>query len=180
MPIARIICDAVAGAAIVATAGAASAATKDVPVNAINASGIGTEIGTITFKDTPQGMLIEPKLSSLPPGPRGFHIHENANCGPGPGNNGQPAAGMAAGGHYDPGATKKHRGPYEGDSHLGDMPVLVVDKDGTATLPGLAPRLKVSDLTGRAVMIHVGSDNYDDTPAPLGGGGGRIACGVVK
>jgi Cu-Zn family superoxide dismutase len=29
-------------------------------------------------------------------------------------------------------------------------------------------------------MIHAGGDNYSDTPKPLGGGGERIACGVVK
>ena len=29
-------------------------------------------------------------------------------------------------------------------------------------------------------MIHAGGDNYADTPKPSGGGGERIACGVVK
>jgi len=28
-------------------------------------------------------------------------------------------------------------------------------------------------------MIHAGGDNYSDSPAPLGGGGARIACGVL-
>lgn len=159
----------------------AMAATKTVTVNAIDANGVGAAIGTITFRDTKQGLLVEPKLSSLqPPGPHGFHIHENPNCGPGPGPNNQSAAGMAAGGHYDPKATKRHRGPHTDDSHLGDLPVLMVERDGTAALPALAPRLKVKDLAGRSVMIHVGGDNYDDTPAALGGGGGRIACGVIK
>jgi Cu-Zn family superoxide dismutase len=168
------------GAACLAFAGGALAATKTVTINAISASGVGAEIGTITFRDTRQGLLVEPKLTGLPAGPHGFHIHENPNCGPGPGPNGQPAAGMAAGGHYDPQAARKHRGPHEKESHLGDLPVLLVDKDGSATLPGLAPRLKTSSLNGRAVMIHAGGDNYDDTPAPLGGGGGRIACGVIR
>ena len=54
------------------------------------------------------------------------------------------------------------------------------DKDGAANQPVLAPRLKVSDLNGRSVMVHAGGDNYADQPAPLGGGGGRIACGVIK
>ncbi len=180
MPVARVIGSAVIGAAIAVSAGAAMAATMTVTVNAITASGVGPAIGSITFRDTKQGLMVEPKLTALPPGPHGFHIHEKADCGPGPGANGQPAAGMAAGGHYDPAGAKKHRGPHEKDSHLGDQPVLVVDKDGTATLPVLSPRLKVKDLAGRSVMIHAGGDNYDDMPAPLGGGGGRIACGVVK
>lgn len=29
-------------------------------------------------------------------------------------------------------------------------------------------------------MIHAGSDNYSDDPKPLGGGGDRIACGVIQ
>ena len=58
--------------------------------------------------------------------------------------------------------------------------MLVVDRDGKATLPVLAPRLKVKDIRGRSLMVHVGGDNYSDQPAPLGGGGARIACGVIK
>ncbi len=180
MPVRKIIVAAAAATTLSVAAGAATAATRTVPVNAITANGIGPGIGTITFRDTEQGLLAEPRLSNLPPGRHGFHVHEKGNCGPGPGANGQPAAGLAAGGHYDPAAAKAHRGPHAKNSHLGDLPLLVVDGDGSATLPVLAPRLKVKDLGGRAVMIHAGGDNYDDSPAPLGGGGGRIACGVVK
>jgi Cu-Zn family superoxide dismutase len=168
------------GAVVLGFGGAASAATKTVTVNAIDASGVGAAIGTITFRDTPQGLMAEPKLTGLPAGPHGFHIHQNPDCGPGPGANNQPAAGMAAGGHYDPQDTKAHHGPHDKAGHLGDLPVLVVDKDGAANLPVLAPRLKVSNLDGRSVMVHAGGDNYADQPAPLGGGGGRIACGVIK
>jgi Cu-Zn family superoxide dismutase len=32
----------------------------------------------------------------------------------------------------------------------------------------------------RSLMIHAGGDNYADQPAPLGGGGTRVACGVIK
>jgi Cu-Zn family superoxide dismutase len=28
-------------------------------------------------------------------------------------------------------------------------------------------------------VIHGGGDNYSDSPQPLGGGGARVACGVV-
>jgi Cu-Zn family superoxide dismutase len=36
------------------------------------------------------------------------------------------------------------------------------------------------DVKGRSIVIHAGGDNYSDQPAPLGGGGARIACGVAK
>jgi len=45
----------------------------------------------------------------------------------------------------------------------------------------VAPRLKTLDeVKGKALMIHVGGDNMSDSPQPLGGGGERFACGVIK
>ncbi|HEY4737664.1 MAG TPA: superoxide dismutase family protein, partial [Xanthobacteraceae bacterium] len=64
--------------------------------------------------------------------------------------------------------------------HKGDMPVLTVDAGGKATKAVVVPHLTVADVKGRSIMIHAGGDNYSDQPAPLGGGGARIACGVVK
>jgi Cu-Zn family superoxide dismutase len=95
-------------------------------------------------------------------------------------NQGKPAAGFAAGGHYDPAHTKKHLGPLSTAGHRGDLPVLVVDSHGDATRPVTAPHLTVAEIRGHSIMIHAGGDNYSDTPAPLGGGGARIACGVIK
>jgi Cu-Zn family superoxide dismutase len=166
---------------LVAVAPTAALATSGtVTVRSIDASGVGAEIGMVAYRDTRQGLLIEPNLRGLPPGERGFHVHEKPDCRPGPGADGQAAAGMAAGGHYDPRNTKAHRGPHAADGHRGDLPVLIVAADGTATVPVLAPHLKARDLRGRAVMIHAGGDNYSDQPAPLGGGGARVACGVVR
>lgn len=42
-----------------------------------------------------------------------------------------------------------------------------------------ALRLTTADLTGGAIVIHAGGDNYSDSPDKLGGGGARVACGVV-
>jgi Cu-Zn family superoxide dismutase len=61
-----------------------------------------------------------------------------------------------------------------------DLPALTKGKDGKATTPVIAPRLKVADVKGRSLMIHTGGDNYSDNPAALGGGGARVACGVIK
>ena len=44
----------------------------------------------------------------------------------------------------------------------------------------LAPRVSLSDLSGRALMIHAGGDNHSDMPAKLGGGGARVSCGVIQ
>jgi Cu-Zn family superoxide dismutase len=161
----------------------AFAAEKTITIHAISATGVGDSIGTITAKDSRHGLVLTPKLTRLAPaGPHGFHMHEKPDCGPAPNpaNNNQPAAGFAAGGHYDPMKTGKHHGPGHKEGHVGDLPVLVVSGDGSATLPMVVPHLKVKDLAGRSLMIHAGGDNYSDTPAPLGGGAGRIACGVIK
>ena len=153
------------------------AAERIVVVNAISEEGIGKIIGTVKFSDTDKGLLIDPDLGELSPGPHGFHIHEKPNCGVAE-KDGKRVAGLGAGGHYDPLKSAKHEGP-EGHGHNGDLPTLVVKDDGSATSIVLAPRLKVSDILGRSLMIHEGGDNYRDEPKPLGGGGGRIACGVV-
>lgn len=162
-----------------AATGDAAAATAEASVNSISAAGVGARLGTVTFTETAGGLLITPQLSGLPPGRHGLHIHEKGDCGPGI-NQGKPAAGFAAGGHYDPANTKKHLGPFSTTGHRGDLPVLVVDSRGDATQPVTAPHLTVAEIRGRSVMIHAGGDNYSDTPAPLGGGGARIACGIVR
>lgn len=86
--------------------------------------------------------------------------------------------GLAAGGHYDPKNTGKHGTPW-GDGHLGDLPVLFVDADGRANQPVLAPRLTLKRMRGHSLMMHAGGDNHHDHPMSLGGGGARMACGVV-
>ena len=61
-----------------------------------------------------------------------------------------------------------------------DLPVLNVDSSGNANTTVLAPRLSLKDVKGLAIMIHAGGDNFSDYPKPLGGGGDRIACGVIQ
>jgi superoxide dismutase, Cu-Zn family len=154
-------------------------ATTTVTVNKIDESGVGAAIGTLKLEDTNVGLRITPDLSGLPPGDHGFHIHANADCGPGE-QSGTKVAGLAAGGHFDPMKTGKHLGPESTEGHKGDLPVLAVDANGRATQAVTAPHLTVAEVQGHAIMVHAGGDNYSDTPAPLGGGGARIACAVVK
>ena len=142
-----------------------------VPMYLTQSNGSSQSIGTITLMEYKHcGVIVKPNLHDLTPGTHGFHIHENPSC---------DEKGMAAGGHFDPTTTKMHNGPYEDQSHLGDMPILVVDSNGKASLPVLAPRMELARLKGHAIMIHAGGDNYKDQPEKLGGGGARIACGVI-
>ena len=159
--------------------GAGTAYAETVTMNTIDASGVGKVIGTISLSDANEGLVIMPDLADLPAGDHGIHVHVNPDCGPGAGADGRPAAGFAAGGHFDPANTGKHLGP-RGEGHKGDLPALQVDAGGNATNAIVAPHLKLADVKGRSIMIHAGGDNYSDQPNPLGGGGARIACGVVK
>ncbi|HGM5582311.1 TPA: superoxide dismutase [Cu-Zn] SodC [Pseudomonas putida] len=156
----------------------AHAATLDVPVNLVSADGTATPIGQVGISESAYGLVFTPKLNGLPAGVHGFHVHENGSCAPGM-KDGKAVAALAAGGHFDPAKTGKHLGPY-GNGHLGDLPALYVNADGTSTYPVLAPRLKtISEIKGHALMIHAGGDNHADMPMPLGGGGDRVACGVI-
>ncbi|WP_111893651.1 superoxide dismutase family protein [Acinetobacter sp. MB5] len=149
---------------------------QQVTMHAVSASGIGERIGTITLEDSPHGLVMITHLSQLPSGTHGFHIHEKGSCEPAM-KDGKMGAALAAGGHFNPLNVAHHGTPLTG--HMGDLPILQADSNGDANETLLAPRLKLRDVHGLAIMIHAGGDNYSDTPKPLGGGGARIACGVI-
>jgi len=157
---------------------AAQAADRLVPMDLVDAAGKQAWIGEVTVSETAYGLVFTPQLRGLPPGLHGFHLHENPSCGP-KDKDGKPVAALAAGAHYDPDASGRHGSPWS-DGHRGDLPPLYVDAEGSAIQAVLAPRLKMTDIIGRALMLHAGGDNHADHPAALGGGGARIACGVIE
>ena len=167
-------------AALLLLSGSAAQAGKSVKVtmNTVTADGVGASIGTITVKEGKDGVTLEPKLKGLAPGEHGFHIHEKPSCDPAD-KDGKKTAAQSAGGHFDPETTKAHKGPG-GGGHKGDLPKLVVSDKGEAKDKMEVKGLTLADFQGKSLMIHEGGDNYSDTPKPLGGGGARIACGVVK
>lgn len=144
----------------------ANAAEISIPVTSVET---GQSIGYIEAKDTQKGVELIPNLSDLPPGMHGMHIHQYPACS----NKAEDA-----GSHWDPKKTDTHKGPYK-DGHLGDLPALVVDSSGKARQSVIAPHLDVKELYGHSLIIHAGGDDYSDTP-PMGGGGARIACGVIS
>lgn len=154
-----------------------AAADSVVPMNLVSADGIGATAGQVTISETSHGLVFTPALSGLTPGLHGFHVHQNPDCQPKE-KDGKLVPALAAGGHYDPEKTNRHGAPW-GDGHLGDLPPLFVDANGSAIQPVLAPRLKMADMKGRSLMVHVGGDNHADQPAPMGGGGVRMVCGVI-
>ncbi len=153
-------------------------AETTVKMHLLNATGPGPAIGHVSISETKYGLVFTPSLKGLPPGLHGFHLHLNPSCASLE-KDGVMVPALAAGGHYDPANSKYHDTPW-GEGHLGDLPPLYVDAMGNAQQAVLAPRLKTTDLVGRSLMVHAGGDNHSDHPAPLGGGGARVACGVIK
>jgi Cu-Zn family superoxide dismutase len=169
--------------AAVAAVGLAPAPTLAAKVHTTlhlaTASGPGAEVGSVTITDSPQGAKIILDLHGLPPGPRGLHVHQEGSCAASKGPDGALVPAGAAGPHFDPARTGRHMGP-KGQGHLGDLPRVDVAPNGTARATMTAPRINaVSALRGRALVLHAGGDTYSEPP-PLGGGGARLACGILK
>ncbi|HSW71110.1 MAG TPA: superoxide dismutase family protein [Gammaproteobacteria bacterium] len=147
-------------------------ANISVPVYFVTEPNLGKMAGTIEVSETKYGLLFTPDLQGFKPGTHGFHIHQNPSC---------EQNGMAAGGHLDPNDTNKHLGPYNEKGHLGDLPAIYINADGSSTLPLLAPRfMHLDEIRNHSLMLHEGGDNYSDAPEKLGGGGTRMICGVIK
>jgi superoxide dismutase, Cu-Zn family len=162
-------------ALLVASTGLALAQQMTVDMNRISASGVGEKIGTVTVSESKAGVSFKVSVKGLPAAQRGFHVHENGDCGPAM-KDGKMEAGIAAGEHYDPEGHKSHKGP-KGKGHKGDLPLLKGNAAGIEQTV-MAPRLKLADVKGRSLVIHEGGDNYSDQPEN-GGGKGRVACGVI-
>ena len=158
---------------------AARSASEDTLTAIIRESrldGGGDIIGIVQFRDSPYGLMILPNLHSMEPGPHALHVHEYPDCGASA--DGNPAG--AAGSHYDPLGSGEHSGPYR-EGHLGDLPNLIVEADGTGSIAILAPRPRLTDIKDRALMIHAGADNYElYAEHEHGTGGPRMYCGVIK
>ena len=157
----------------------ASAESATAKIGEATESGAGAQVGLITFEDSKHGLLVKPDLTGLEAGPHGVHVHEFPDCSPAK-SGGMAMPATAAGGHFDPKKTEHHGGPY-GDGHLGDLPNIFVEHDGTARIPVLAPRLRVADVKDRAVVVHAGADRYTThAQHHHGKGGARMYCGVIK
>ena len=137
----------------------------------------GKVIGEVAFEQAPGGVLLFVKVTGLPPGPHGIHLHSVGGCAP---------DFKAAKGHINP-HKRAHglRNPDGPDN--GDLPNLYVAADGTGTAEFYTTLVSVADgkrapalldADGSAVIIHANPD--DHITQPIGGAGGRIACGVIE
>ena len=132
----------------------------------------GQSVGLVGLTQTPNGVLLSASLWNLPPGTHAFHVHAVGKC---------EAPFKSAGGHFNP-KGKKHGIASDGGMHVGDMPNVHVDANGTLTIEVLNKELALDDglfdTDGAAIVMHAGADDYASDPA--GAAGPRIACGVIE
>jgi Cu-Zn family superoxide dismutase len=129
--------------------------------------------GKVTFTQDGDTVRVNANVSGLKPGGQhGFHVHEKGDCSSGDG--------MSTGGHFNPGGAP--HGPQEAAHHSGDMPALVADSYGNAsvsfTLKGVSLGTGSHDLVGKGLIVHRDPDDYKTQPT--GNAGPRIACAVIK
>jgi Cu-Zn family superoxide dismutase len=130
-----------------------------------------TAQGIVTFTKEEGGVRVVAKLTGVPKGVHGFHIHEFGDC--------SSPDGTAAGGHFNP-TGMSHAGPAAEKRHLGDLGNITADDQGNASLDYLDKHLALSGdhtMIGHAVILHANPDDF--TTQPTGNAGGRIACGVI-
>jgi superoxide dismutase, Cu-Zn family len=146
----------------------------------------GRPVGVVKLTQEGRGDKVQVRAVAfnLPAGFHGFHVHAVGECVP-------PFT--SAGGHYNP------TGADHGD-HAGDMPVLLVNQDGSAELRFTTDRFTVRELfdaDGSAIIVHADRDNLANIPEryhshtedvfgpdsatlATGDAGARHACGVVR
>jgi Cu-Zn family superoxide dismutase len=172
---------AIAGTALTFAGGwpAAHADQSATMATALLRNTTGDAVGTATFTEQGDHVLVDVKVSGLPAGFHGFHIHAAGRC--------EPETGFSsAGGHLNPAG---HSHP----EHAGDQPSLYVQADGTGVLSFTTDRYAIVDLIGpdgAALIVHALPDNFANIPAryaaaademtlATGDAGARIACGVI-
>jgi Cu-Zn family superoxide dismutase len=153
----------------------------------------GTEVGTVSFVEENDHLVVTVEAEGLTPGFHGLHIHTAGKCetnsvAP---TGGEPGDFLSAGGHLQVDGRTEHPAS-------GDLTSLQVGEDGTAKLVTTTDAVTLDDLRadgGRAVIIHAGPDNFGNIPTRYtlpdgaavpdmntlmtGDAGGRVACAVL-
>jgi Cu-Zn family superoxide dismutase len=163
-------CGAVVMLAGCAGAGRSSAA-RDYPLRDAN----GAEVGTVTLQPASHGTRVMVHVRGMAPGEHGTHLHQVGLC--------EGPAFTSAGGHWNP-ESKQHGWSNPAGHHMGDLPNLMVEADGTGTLdfsipaPFEAGATSPFDSDGTALVVHAAAD--DNRTDPSGNSGARVACAAIR
>ena len=135
-----------------------------------------TANGRLLLTADANGVRITGSIVGLAPNAEhGFHVHEVGDCGGDGASN--------AGGHFNP-TQQPHGNPVGGTTHhAGDIPNLMSDAQGNASVEVVVPGLTLgdggaNDVMGKAIIVHEKRDDYATQPS--GDSGARIACGTIS
>ena len=133
-----------------------------------------TTTGEVRFTTLGAKVFVEVQVSGLKPGAEhGFHVHEKGDCSSGDG--------MSTGGHFNP-LGHAHGAHGHGVHHAGDLPSLVADAQGHASLRFESATISVgtgaTDVVGRGLIVHRDPDDFKTQPT--GNAGPRWACAVIQ
>lgn len=127
--------------------------------------------GTVKFQSADGELQVHADVQNLPPGAHAYHIHLLGDC------SGEDA--KTAGTHFNFQGSSENP-PADTQRITGDLGNLEPGSDGSASA---MTTLKTASLQGpysiigRAVVVH--EKPNDPSQPPIGGAGGRIACGVI-
>ena len=131
----------------------------------------GREVGKVTLRAVPSGVLLDADLTAFPPGDHAFHIHGTGKC--------EPPSFKSAGGHFNP-EEDEHGLENPAGPHAGDMPNIHVPGSGKLRIEVLNQMVSLDGILGgegTAIVVHEKPDDYRSNPA--GDAGPRIACGAI-
>jgi superoxide dismutase, Cu-Zn family len=135
----------------------------------------GKAVGVARFRESSGGVTVDVNVKGLTPGLHAVHVHAVGRC--------DAPAFTSAGGHFNP-AQKKHGYKSPEGAHAGDLPNMLVAKDGTGRFESFTDGMtlkpgatSVFDKDGSALVIHAGVD--DNVTDPTGNAGDRAACGII-
>ena len=125
--------------------------------------------GTITFRDTGDGLEVVAEITGLPRGTHAYHVHVFGDCS-------SPDA-ESAGPHFN--FQGSAFAPAE-DIITGNLGELTPRAGGKSfdsqTVPNATLQGRYS-IVGRSVVVHAKGNDPEKTPD--GGAGKRLACGVI-
>jgi len=187
-PVVALASLAVAGGTGVAWASPSPSPAAEVTAELKDAK--GRNVGTVEVQDVGDGKArVRVRTRDLPPGFHGLHLHAKGVCDASATDpkTGSPFASAGA-----------HRGTGDHPDHEGDLPDLLVAKDGTGDATYVTDRFGVEKLLsgeGSAVLVHEKPDNHGNIPEryksngtagpdaetrKAGDSGSRIACAELK
>lgn len=170
------------------TAGPSGAADEGIQVTtATLKDASGADKGTVEVNDLDGKTEFVFEVTGLPAGFHGLHLHKIGKCEP---NSADPTDAAKKGDFLSSGG---HLGEGDHPEHSGDLPPLLVQKDGTATMRVTTDRVnpdEILDQDGTAIVVHGEPDNFANIPKrysssgpdaetkKAGDAGPRVACGA--